>query len=118
MARVDGETRVYAVLGHPDMAGKLGLQSPFMIDVSYIQPVMKEASRVPLTIYLDWCTYDLRSSLEDWSMPKTGRELDRYFREHGYRPVGGEVHDGSGVSSWQNRTDDLLEALFPHRADH
>jgi len=109
---------MHTVLGHPDKAGKLGLQSPFMIGVSYIEPVMKEASRAPLTIYLDWCKYDVRSSLEDWSMPKTGRELDRYFREHGYRPVGGEAHDGSGVASWQNRTDDLLEALFPHRPDH
>ena len=47
-----------------------------------------------------------------------GRKLERYFREHGYRPAGGERNEGSGVASWQNRIDDLLEFLEPllHRS--
>ena len=84
-----------------------------MIDVAPIEPVMKSATETPLRIYLDWSTYGLRSPLDGWSMVKMGRDLDAYFREHGYRPLGGEAHDGSGVASWQNRTDDLLESLFP-----
>ena len=43
-------------------------------------------------------------------------KLDRYFRKHGYRPAGGETNEGSGVASWQNRVDDLLEFLFPARS--
>ena len=39
------------------------------------------------------------------------------FRDRGYRPSGGEAHDGPGVASWQNRTDDLFEALFPAGPD-
>ena len=108
-----GYAAIYTVLAHPDMANKLGVQTPFMIDVAPIEPVMKSATETPLRIYLDWSTYGLRSPLDGWSMVKMGRDLDAYFRKHGYRPLGGEAHDGSGVSSWQNRTDDLLESLFP-----
>jgi outer membrane protein assembly factor BamB len=45
--------------------------------------------------------------------PLVAAGVDRYFRSRGYRPAGGEAHDGSGADSMQNRTDDLLETLFP-----
>ena len=35
------------------------------------------------------------------------------LRAAGYDFVGGEAHDGMGWPSWRNRTDALLEALFP-----
>jgi outer membrane protein assembly factor BamB len=108
-----GVAAMYAVLAYPDAASKIGALAPFAVGTTAIAPVMKDAARAPLLVYLDWCTYDLRSELEGWSLPETGRELDRYFRDHGHRPVGGEAHDGSGVQSWQNRTDDALRALFP-----
>ena len=46
-----------------------------------------------------------------------GHKLQQYLRDHGYRPVGGEAHDGGGVASWQNRIDDLFVALFPLQHD-
>jgi hypothetical protein len=108
-----GSSAIYTVLAHSDLAGKLAVQSPYMIGVTAIEPVMKNADTTPLTVYFDWSKYDIRSSLERFSMAETGRVVDRYFRDHGYKPLGGEANDGSGVASWQNRTDDLLEALFP-----
>lgn len=105
---------LHTVLAHPT-AGKLGIQSPFIIQLEPFDPFMKEASERPLTVYFDWGKYDVRSPLECWSASKAGRKLDEYFRDRGYRPVGGEAHDGAGVASWQNRMDDLFEALFPVR---
>jgi hypothetical protein len=35
------------------------------------------------------------------------------LRERGYDPIGGEVWDSTDFGSWRNRTDVLLESLFP-----
>lgn len=112
-----GYGAIYTAMKHADRIGKLGVQSPMMVDLKPIHPVMKHADERPLRIYLDWAKYGIRSRLEFWSMPETSRKLAQYFRDHGYQPVGGQANDGSGVPSWQNRTDDLFEALFPANAD-
>lgn len=78
-----GYGTMYTVLSHPEMARRLGVQSPWILDVSYIEPVMRKASETPLTMYVDWGKYDTRSELEAWSMADMTRKLDRYFREHG-----------------------------------
>jgi hypothetical protein len=62
---------------------------------------------------MDWGKYDLRSPDERWHMGDQNRSLVAMLKERGYTPSGGEVHDGAGWSSWSNRTDTLLEALFP-----
>jgi hypothetical protein len=46
-------------------------------------------------------------------MVVANREFNTYLRSKGYYPAGGEVHDGTGWSSWRNRTDKWLAALFP-----
>ena len=33
--------------------------------------------------------------------------------DRGYTVAGGEVPDGTGWSSWKNRTDRVLQSLFP-----
>jgi hypothetical protein len=33
--------------------------------------------------------------------------------DKGWQPIGGEVWDSTDFASWSNRTDVLLEALFP-----
>jgi hypothetical protein len=107
---------LYTVLGHAEQAGKVGVQSPFVLQLSYIEPVMKKAADAPLAVYIDWGKYDTRSPLEFWSVAQMSGRLDEYFRAHGYRPAGGEAHDGGGIASWQNRIDELFEALFPPAA--
>jgi outer membrane protein assembly factor BamB len=108
-----GYAGMYTALVHSDTAAKMGVQSPWMVLPLPIEPVMKNASDTPLTVYLDWGKYDIRAPLEFWSMSEMGRTIERYFRDHGYRPKGGESNDGSGAASWQNRLDDLFAALFP-----
>jgi hypothetical protein len=106
------------VLAHPDTSRKLAVQSPFMTGASELRGVIGDASRAPLTIYFGWSKYDLRNPLEGWSLVKAAREIDGLFREHGYSPLGGESPDGSDPVGWQNRTDDMLEALFPVRPNN
>jgi predicted alpha/beta superfamily hydrolase len=110
---LSGYATILTALRHSDMTGMLGVQSPWMVEVEAISSMMGHASEAPLTVYIDWCTYDIRSSLEGWSMSDAGRKLDAAFRKNGYAPVGGEAHDGTGAPSYRNRTDDLLVALFP-----
>lgn len=108
-----GLAATYTALSHAANVGKLGLQSPLILQTSYIEPVMKNANEAPIKIYFDWGKYDTRSPLEFWNVAECGRQLDEYFRDRGYRPLGGQANDGSGVPSWRNRTDDMLESLFP-----
>ena len=100
---------------HPDVMGKVGCQSTFMFDSmkKELDPLVTTASEKPLSIYLDWGKYDLRNSREAWDMAETNREFAETLRGKGYTFTGGEANDGTGWSSWQNRTGDLLEALFP-----
>jgi hypothetical protein len=67
----------------------------------------------PLRMYMDWGLYDIRGTREGWDMVKENRELYSYLKDKGYYPAGGEVHDGTGWTSWRNRTDRWLVSLFP-----
>jgi hypothetical protein len=40
-------------------------------------------------------------------------ELAEMLRTNGYVVAGGEILDSFGWGGWRNRTDRLLEALFP-----
>jgi len=102
-------------LMQPGIFGKVGTQSPLMFDFALValQPMLKEAADQPLDIYMDWGTYDLRSEDERWNMGERSRDFAALLGEKGYAPAGGEVADGTGWSSWSNRTDALFGALFP-----
>ena len=99
----------------PDLMGKVGCQSTFEFGPleKAFDTLLTTASEKPLSIYLDWGKYDLRSSREAWDQAANNRHFAETLRDKGYTLAGGEANDGTGWSSWQNRTDDLLEALFP-----
>jgi len=105
-----------SALGNPGLIGKLGMQSLFMFGSMRqgVEPLFKTADEQPLVIYQDWGKYDLRNSHEAWDLARTNRDFNKELRDRGYRPLGGEVHDGTGWSSWRNRTDLMLAALFPN----
>ncbi len=106
---------VYAAATYPELFGKLGLQSVFW-EPGYEEEnraLLRPAAEQPLTVYLDWGRYDLRSPLEGWDLVAGGRSLAEALREKGHDFTGGEVNAGSGWSSWRTRTDRLLETLFP-----
>ncbi len=113
---VAGHATLVTVFAYPELASKVGVQSPFMTG-SEVRGIVGDASRTPLTIYWGWGKYDLRNPHEGWSTAQAGRDIDRLFREHGYHPVGGESPDGSDPEGWRNRTDDLLETMFPLKSN-
>jgi enterochelin esterase-like enzyme len=115
-----GFTATNCTWTHPTLVGKLACQSPFLMDsmLAPLKPLIKTPRELPLTIYLDWGKYDLRSVGEGWDSVDSCRRFTELLRGKGYTIDGGEVHDGTGWSSWRNRTDALLETLFPAGARH
>jgi len=109
-----GNSALYLAFGFPDSIGGLATQSAFLQD-NVLIPLRKMISdtQKPLRIYVDWGLYDYRSKTEGWDNGKESRLFYAFLREKGFRPAGGEVHEGTGWTNWRNRTDRLLAALFP-----
>jgi len=74
---------------------------------------MKTSDEQPLDIYMDWGLYDVRSPQKNFNVAVGNRNVAELFKDKGYAPKGGETADGTGWSSWSNRTDALFQALFP-----
>lgn len=112
-----GFSALMCTFAKPGLVDNVGCQSTFMFSsmTGELYPLITDADENPLKIYLDWGKYDLRNPHEAWDLAKTNREFAQVLRKKGYTFEGGEVHDGTGWSSWRNRTDDLFENLFPIR---
>lgn len=110
---------LYTTLSKPEVVGKVGLQSAFLLtrQEQSVYALMGKAEDLPLTIYLDWGRFDLRAEREGWSLVKSNRRLLDELSDRGYRPAGGEVQDGHSFESWKSRNDRWLEALFPLTGD-
>ncbi len=109
-----GSSAIACALAESQLFGKLGCQSPFIFGAvgDKIKSQLASRSGPPLTVYLEWGTFDLRNPDEAWDMSKSVAEFADEFRKAGHDVQGGEVHDGTGWSSWSNRTDRLLKSLF------
>ena len=110
-----GATAVACTFQKPHLIGKLGCQSPVMFGMSneHLEGELTPFEGKPLDVYLEWGKYDLRNPDEAWDMAKQNAEFADLLSRKGQHVDGGEVHDGTGWSSWHNRTDLLLAALFP-----
>ncbi|MEE8170409.1 MAG: alpha/beta hydrolase-fold protein, partial [Phycisphaerae bacterium] len=99
----------------PGLVKNVGCQSAFIFDsmMPALEKAIPTAETMPVTMYLDWGKYDLRNPHEAWDLSESNRKFARFLRDKGYTYVGGEVHDGTGWSSWRNRTDALFGTLFP-----
>ena len=102
--------------GNSDTFGRVAAQSA---NIGFLGPVpmdelVKDADEQPMTVYLDWGTYHLRSPHEAWDMAEDSREAWAMLRERGYRPAGGEHPEGFGWPVWRTHTDELLVSLFPN----
>ena len=73
----------------------------------------KTQDELPLRVYLEWGRWDLISPHEEMNQRKFSRWGWDLLSDKGYEPIGGEVWDSTDFASWANRTDILLEALFP-----
>ena len=54
-----------------------------------------------------------RAPQENWDLRDSAKSFMDFLVGRGYTVAGGEVLDGTGWSSWKNRTDQVLTALFP-----
>ena len=110
-----GSAAIYCTLKKPGVSDLVGAQSSFLFGpaIPQITGMLTSATERPLRIYIDWGKYDLRNPHEAWDVGAMNRDLSTLLTEHGYRPAGGEAHDGMGWSSWRNRTGALFAALFP-----
>jgi enterochelin esterase-like enzyme len=112
-----GYTGASLVFRRPGVFGALGLQSLVMLDTDdeILRKQVPTAATAPLSVYLDWGRYDRRATREAWDMGAANARFAAFLRERGYRPAGGEVHEGSGWAGWRNRTDRVFGTLFPPR---
>ncbi len=103
---------------HADTASMLGSQSALLFGsmADMIKAAIPSAADKPMTIYFEWGKYDLRNPHENWSMADKNRSFAEALKTNGYTIHGGEIHDGTGWSSWRNRTEQVFKALFPLRS--
>ena len=96
-------------------AAKVAVLSVTMFDSERVplEKLVRTAAEQPLDIYIEWGRYDMQNPQEAWDVRTMCRKLTEFLASRGYAVAGGEVHDGTGWSSWKNRTDRVLESLFP-----
>lgn len=110
-----GYSALMCTFRHPSLVGRVGCQSVFLWDSMEreLKELIAGPGTQPLRIYLDWGKYEFRNPHEAWDLGQTNRRLADLLRGKGYSLAGGEVHDGTGWSSWRNRTHLVFETLFP-----
>jgi len=105
-------------LKNPELVSKVGGQSLFLFDAFSpdIKGAIAAANSTKMSFYLDWGKYDFRNPHEAWDMGKVNRGVAEALKTKGFPMVGGEVNDSSDWSSWRNRTDRLLAALYAKKS--
>lgn len=111
----ESPTAFYTAFRYPELFGGVAAQTVFTQERAEVvfKDLIKNANEVPMRVYVDWGTYDSRAPLEGWDTRRDSRRWYELFQEHGYKPAGGEVHQGAGWPIWRNRADKWLSALFP-----
>ncbi len=101
-------------LQFPDVFQKVGSQSLFRFSsMEAMRIAISDAEDKDIFVYHDWGKYDLRFAHSPTDLVETNRLLNKWLLDAGFHVAGGQANDGSGWSSWRNRTDDMLTALFP-----
>lgn len=100
-------------LQHPARFGNVALQSYYATESMIAEVEAAAVDGVKPRVYLEWGRWDLRSPHEQMDMKAAAQQLDRLLRDRGWPVSGGEVLDSTDFASWRNRTDVVLESLFP-----
>lgn len=102
---------------NPGSVGRLTVQSLYIFEFlrAMLEP-LPSASDLPLKVHIEWGRYDLRNPHEAWDIRKSDGDFVKELRDRGFSVSGGEVIEGTGWPSWRNRTNVLLESLFPKDA--
>jgi len=106
---------IYCAFKYPNLSSRIAIQSLFMVEFgrARFEPLVRTADEHPITIYMEWGSYDLRGPQEGWDMREYSQDLADWLRGRGYDVVSREVPDGTGWPSWKNRNDVVLKSLFP-----
>ncbi len=109
-----GFVTLLSAFSQPGTVGKVGCLSPLIFDqmAGPLLAAAKASADTPIDIFIEWGKYGLRNPDEAWDLPKSNRRFVASLRKSGHRAVGSEIHDGTGWSSWQNRTGVLFEHFF------
>ncbi len=108
-----GYAAFYAAFKYPGTFAHVGGQSThlFPSEAGPLQNMIKASKKLDLNIYLDWGTYDHRTTGSfDWA--EFNSAFAKLLEEQGYKINGGQVHDGFDWASWRSRTDRVLETFF------
>lgn len=112
-----GLAALMITFGHPDTFGRLAIQSLYMMEdeLAGLQEATAEidAQSHPMDVYLEWGRWDLISRYEAMNFRVSSGLAWELLADKGWRPTGGEVWDSTDFGSWRNRTDVVLEQLFP-----
>lgn len=114
-AGYEGNYALYLAFGYPELFGGVATQSAFLQEhvANPVREIIVGPDKHPVRIYIDWGIYDYRSDLEGWNNATENEKFYRFVRDKGYKPAGGQVHEGAGWPNWRNRTDRVLATLFP-----
>lgn len=114
-AGMAGCAAIYSAFRRPGLVGKVASQSTFLLTLQagFLAQVIGSTPPQPLSLLMEWGAYDQRSENEAWDFRLENQRLAEMLRARGYDVSSREVPEGSGWASWRNRTDDLLEWLFP-----
>ena len=110
-----GVTAAYGALEHPDVFGKVAVQSTALglgAQEGMMELIHAGAGR-GVQLYVDWNRYERRSVDTDVDIGQDNATLARALEQNGYEFTGGEVLDSFGWGSWRSRTDTILETFFP-----
>jgi len=110
-----GFAAVASAFANSELVGKVATTSMFMFGSmeNGLQPFIKNGKDQPIELYLEWGKYDLRNPDEAWDLAQTNRDFVASLKDRGFAVRGVELHDGTGWSSWKNRTEALFTSLFP-----
>ena len=103
--------------GNPEIFGAIGVQSMYMLteQMNTVEKAIgkQNADTLSMRIYLEWGRWDLISPHEEMNMRASSQWAWEMLKSKGWDPLGGEVWDSTDFASWGNRTDVMLEQLFP-----
>ncbi len=110
-----GLASAYVALKHPDLFGKVAIQSP-QIGLGYedaVRELLGTDAASKVTVYLDWNKNEVRDLDAGFDLYEESRRFAQTLEAHNIAYVGGEMKDSFGWAGWRSRTDRILATLFP-----
>jgi enterochelin esterase-like enzyme len=110
-----GYAAFYATFKYPDVFSRIAGQSThfYPTEAGALRELIETSDKLSLTIYMDWGKYDSRNAQQGYSWRDLNEEFATFLKSKGYTIEGGEVNEGFEWANWRNRTDKILQTLFP-----